>query len=201
MSVGKDGARCAKCGTPEDRAGSEFCRKCGNRLRGTGPTVLEQGRPPAAASAPTKPAKTVPDEPAPLAMVARAARAHPAPAHVQPAPAPPARAQSAQAAHTTSSGVARLLSIRIGPPWYLAGLYFVLRVVAGFVLSATAAATLGWVRETHGSDIARALATTPKSGLLDLVFGAAFAISSLVIGYLVFAFTARRWRRPKWGRA
>lgn len=99
-----------------------------------------------------------------------------------------------------SAGVARLLSMRVGPPWYLGTAYFLMRVLVGFVLSAASASALGWLREAHGPELARSLSITSDGALLELVFAVGFLLSSVVVGYLVFGLTSRRWRRPKWGR-
>ncbi len=187
MVRGKEGGvSCAKCGAPEDRGDSDFCRKCGTRLlRAATPTVPDQPAVFAASGATvSRPSRTVPDQPIHAAMAGVA----------QNFQLPPV------AAVTASAGVARLLAIRIGPPRYLAALYFMLRAVAAFLLSAVAAATLGWLRQTRGVELARSLSTTPQSVLLDLLFSFTLGVAGLLIGFLVFRLTSRGWKRPEWGK-
>lgn len=164
------GVACAGCGTLDDRGDSQFCRKCGLRLfRGVRPTAFDD------AAVPARPSKTVPDEPTPAAMSGAAA-------HVE----PPVVA---------SEGVARLLAIRVGPPPALGVLYAVLRGCVALALSLVAAATLGWVRQTHGIALARELSTPPNSRLFDVGFCLALLAMTVLIGFVVNSVTNRRWRR------
>lgn len=85
--------------------------------------------------------------------------------------------------------------MRIGPPPALRALYAVLRGFVALVLSLIAAATLGWVRQKHGVELARALSTPPNSRLFDVGFCLALLVLTVFIGFVVNSLTNRRWRR------
>ena len=99
-----------------------------------------------------------------------------------------------------SEAVEKMLKIRATPALPVALAQHLGRLVLIFVLSAAAAIGFGFVRETVGPDLVKALSLDPRGPVLNIAFGALYLLTSFAFAYGIFQATSRGWRRPKWGK-
>lgn len=136
------------------------------------------------------------------ALPGDAAPAMGAQAKAAPAKKPEPLAKGTTAPHLLpgSEAVEKMLQIRASPALPIALAQHLGRLVLVFVLSAAAAIGFGFLRESVGPDLVKALSLDPRGPVLNVAFGVLYVLTSFAFAYGVFQATSRGWRRPKWSR-